>query len=424
MIQTILVFLLVFGIIVIVHEFGHFYFAKRAGILVREFSVGFGPKLFYHRKGETTYTVRMLPVGGYVRMAGYEEEADLRAGMPVSLYLNDQNEVEKIDIQNKVQDVNSLPIEVTSFDLEDSMFISGRVDGSTEETQTYTVSSTALLIEQDGTILQVAPRNRQFQSASLINRILTNFAGPLNNFILSIVAFSILGFLQGGVMSDEPVIGQVEESSPAAEAGLETGDRILSIEETEVDSWIQMLTIINESPNESLQVTVQKSDESTVEKSITPEPFETEQGTEVGRIGIVNDIDRSFFGKLSYGFTRTWDIITQIFTILGSFFTGGFSLDKLGGPVAIYATSETVAQSGLIGIISFIGLLSVNLGIMNLLPIPALDGGKLLLNIIEGVRRKPLSEEKEGIITLVGVGFLLVLMLAVTWNDIQTFFLN
>ena len=126
MIENILAFLLVFGIIVVVHEFGHFYFAKRAGILVREFAIGFGPKLFHHRKGETTYTIRMLPVGGYVRMAGYEEEADLRPGMAVKVTLDKADKVEKIDIQGTNESVDTVPIEVSSFDLEEEMYLTGR----------------------------------------------------------------------------------------------------------------------------------------------------------------------------------------------------------------------------------------------------------------------------------------------------------
>ncbi|WP_225744650.1 RIP metalloprotease RseP [Marinilactibacillus sp. Marseille-P9653] len=418
--QNILVFLLVFGIIVVVHEFGHFYFAKRAGILVREFSIGFGPKIFFHRKGETTYTIRLLPVGGYVRMAGYEEEADLRAGMPVSLFMNKQNQVEKIDIQNKVQNVDSLPIEVTSFDLEDQLFIAGRAEGQ-EDIQTFAVSETALLVEKDGTILQIAPRKRQFQSASLPNRMLTNFAGPLNNFILSIVAFILLAFIQGGVPSQEALIGNVSPDTPAAEAGLEDGDRVLSIDGTEVESWREMVTVISASPDTDLDFEVEKADGTISETIVTPE---VREGSEGALIGIEASFDSSFWSKIRYGFTQPLSIVIQILTILGSFLTGGFSLDQLGGPVAIYATTQTVVQNGLFGIVSWIGFLSVNLGIMNLLPIPALDGGKLLLNIVEGIRKKPISEEKEGIITLIGVGFLLVLMLAVTWNDIQTFFLN
>jgi len=423
MIQNILAFILVFGIIVVVHEFGHFYFAKRAGILVREFAIGFGPKLFYHRKGETTYTVRMLPVGGYVRMAGYEEEADLRPGMAVQLTLDAEDNVLKIDIQGSDDSVDSVPVEVSSFDFDEKMFLTGRVGMDTEET-TFNVNRDALLVEKDGTILQIAPKDRQFQSASLPNRMLTNFAGPLNNFILAVVAFSLLAFVQGGVPSDEARFGNIAEDSPAAEAGVETGDRVLSIDGQDVDSWNEMVLIIQENPDEELSFTLESVDGEIYEETIETYAHETEDGTIVGRIGIEAYLEDSLGAKLSYGFTETLFIITQIFTLLGSFFTGGFSVDQLGGPVAIYATTEQVVQAGTVGLISWLGFLSVNLGIMNLLPIPALDGGKLLLNVIEAIRKKPLSQEKEGYITLVGVLFLLIIMLLVTWNDIQTFFLN
>lgn len=422
MIQTILAFALVFGIIVIIHEFGHFYFAKRAGILVREFAIGFGPKIFHHRKGETTYTIRLLPVGGYVRMAGYEEEADIRPGMTVSLSLDDQDKVEKIDLQSKDASLDTVPLEVTDFNFDEDLFIAGRV-GFDTEVKRYEVNRDALLVEKDGTLLQIAPKDRQFQSASLGNRMMTNFAGPMNNFILAIIAFTALAFLQGGVPSQEPLIGAVEEGSPAAEAGLKEGDRVLSIDDEEVGSWNEMVLIIQDSPEEAMTFDIETADGERVQQTITPYSYDS--GNEVvGRIGIGTFVDDSLTARLTFGFTETWFIVTQIFTLLGSFFTGGFSVDQLGGPVAIYATTEAVVQAGIFGLISWIGFLSVNLGIMNLLPIPALDGGKLLLNIIEGVRKKPLSQEKEGYITLIGVLFLLILMLLVTWNDIQTFFLN
>ena len=422
MIQTILAFALVFGIIVIIHEFGHFYFAKRAGILVREFAIGFGPKIFHHRKGETTYTIRLLPVGGYVRMAGYEEEADIRPGMTVSLSLDDQDKVEKIDLQSKDASLDTVPLEVTDFNFDEDLFIAGRV-GFDTEVKRYEVNRDALLVEKDGTLLQIAPKDRQFQSASLGNRMMTNFAGPMNNFILAIIAFTALAFLQGGVPSQEPLIGAVEEGSPAAEAGLKEGDRVLSIDDEEVGSWNEMVLIIQDSPEEAMTFDIETADGERVQQTITPYSYDS--GNEVvGRIGIGTFVDDSLTARLTFGFTETWFIVTQIFTLLGSFFTGGFSVDQLGGPVAIYATTEAVVQAGIFGLISWIGFLSVNLGIMNLLPIPALDGGKLLLNLIEGVRKKPLSQEKEGYITLIGVLFLLILMLLVTWNDIQTFFLN
>lgn len=408
---------------VVIHEFGHYYVAKKAGILVREFSVGFGPKVFSYRKGETTYTVRLLPLGGYVRMAGYEEEADIRPGMPVTVKLDEQGSISVINTNSKKQLEDALPIEVTDLDLEKELYLTGRKGGDPNQIARYPVNHDALIIEEDGTAVQIAPIDRQFQSASLPRRMMTNFAGPLNNILLAILAFMALAFVQGGVISEEPVAGGVNDGSPADQAGLQEGDRILEINGEEIDTWMEMLLIIQENPGEELTIAFE-SDGSQETTTIVPETMTTEEGQEYGQIGVKASIETSFLSKIRYGFSQTWSIIAQIGLVLGSMFTEGFSVDMFGGPVAIYATTEAVVEIGFAGILNWLAVLSVNLGIINLLPIPALDGGKLLLNVIEGIRGKPLSEEKEGIITLIGVALLFMLMIAVTWNDIQRYFFN
>ena len=148
------------------------------------------------------------------------------------------------------------------------------------------------------------------------------------------------------------------------------------------------------------------------------------QKEKVGQVGVTQKVkmNHSLKAKISYGFTQAWSIASQIFKILGSFLTGGFSLDKLSGPVGMYSMTTQFTQQGFNALVYFLAFLSLNLGIMNLIPIPALDGGKLVLNIIEAIRRKPISPEKEGIVTLIGVGIMVLLMVLVTWNDIQRFF--
>ena len=423
MVTTIITFIIVFSILVVFHEYGHYYFAKKSGILVREFAIGFGPKIFSYRKNETTYTVRILPVGGYVRMAGYEEEVEIKPGTPVGLVLDENGEVTTINTSKKKQLVNATPIEVVSIDLEKELFVEGYVNGESDETVRYSVKRDALMIEEDGTEVQIAPLDVQFQSASLPQRMMTNFAGPMNNIILAIVAFILLAFIQGGVYTTESQIGNVLPDSVAEESGLASGDLIQEINGESIDSWVNMQQVIQQSPEEELVVTVQHEDGSSEELSIVPEASESADGTAIGLIGVEPYQDTSVLGKISSGFTQTWSVASQIFAVFGSMFTSGFSVDMFGGPVAIYATTEAVVSTGFIGVLNWLAFLSVNLGIINLMPIPALDGGKLLLNIVEGVRGKPLSEEKEGIITLIGVGLLLLLMLAVTWNDIQRYFL-
>jgi regulator of sigma E protease len=163
--KTVLVFLIVFSVVVVIHEFGHFYFAKRAGILVREFAIGMGPKLFSHQgKDGTTYTIRALPMGGYVRMAGYEDEEEIKAGMQVGLVLDENDTVIKINTSHKVQLTNAIPLEVANQDLVDALTITGFVNGDERQTVTYAVAHDAILIEEDGTEVRIAPRDVQFQS--------------------------------------------------------------------------------------------------------------------------------------------------------------------------------------------------------------------------------------------------------------------
>ena len=423
--QTLLSFILVFGIIVIVHEFGHFYFAKKAGILVREFSIGMGPKLFQTHKNETSYTIRVLPLGGYVLMAGYEGEEDIRLGMSALLTLDEQNRVTEINLSDDNIQVDGVPVDVLDYDFEHELYLKGSIAGNMEDVMTYEVNEDAVIVQEDGTIHQIAPAHRQIQNASLLNRVLTNFGGPLNNFLLAIVAFIIFAFLQGGVPSAEPILGEIQEESPAAVAGLEKGDQILTIEENVIKTWNEMVLTVQEHPEEALTFEVKKSDGQVVEQEITPALHQTEDGTEYGLIGVEVSMNDSFKDKIVFGFTETWAYMKAIVISISMLVTGRLSLDNLGGPIAIFSmTSEVTRMAGILGIINFIGFLSVNLGLMNLLPIPGLDGGKLLLNIVEGIRGKPISEEKQTIITLVGGVLLILLMLFVTWNDIQRYFFN
>lgn len=151
---------------------------------------------------------------------------------------------------------------------------------------------------------------------------------------------------------------------------------------------------------------------------------QNQNGKKVGLIGIEakTKVDSSFRAIATYGFIKTWTTMLALFSAIGGMFTHGFSLNDLGGPVAIYSYTSEAAQYGLTSVIGLLAFLSINLGIVNLFPIPALDGGKIILNIIEAIRKKPLSPEKEGMITLIGFGFLMLLMVLVTWNDINRYF--
>lgn len=416
--QTVLTFILVFGVIVVIHEFGHFYFAKKSGILVREFAIGMGPKIFSHQgKDGTAYTIRMLPLGGYVRMAGWgEDEQEIKTGTPVGLSLLENGEVKQINLSDKeISDM--LPMQVTEYDLVYDLTITGLVQGVE---QFFPVNHDATLIEKDGTIIRVAPIDVQFQSAKLSQRMLTNFAGPMNNFILGIVLFIILTFANGGVpVTNTNAIGPVSQDGAAKAAKLKENDQIVSIDNKEIEDWNDIVSAIDASEGKTMIWQVKRgSDNFTTE--VTPK-ISKQNGQKRALIGIGQPLNRSFTAKITGGFTQAWDVSMNIFKALGNLVAKP-DLNKLGGPVMIFEMSSTVSKQGWQSILAFMAMLSMNLGIFNLLPIPALDGGKLVMNIIEGVRGKPLSKEKEGLITIIGMIFMVALMIMVTWNDIFRLF--
>ncbi|MDR2464856.1 MAG: RIP metalloprotease RseP [Streptococcaceae bacterium] len=422
--QTLITFILIFAVIVVVHEFGHFYFAKRSGILVREFSIGMGPKLFQHRAIDgTTYTIRILPIGGYVRMAGSgEDSSELPGGTPISIVTNEDGKITRINLSTKIHIENAIPMEVLEADLEDKLFIQGNIPGAEEKMQVFQVLEDASIIEQDGTEILIAPKKKQFQSARLRDRMMTNFAGPMNNFILGILLFVLISFLQGGVpVNDTNKVGEIVQNSPAQKAGMKENDAILSIEGKKIKTWDDFVNQVAPNPNKKLSFMVNRGGKE-INLEITPTQSPDTKDKQ-GMIGVKSPMDRRVTSIVLSGFTTAWKMSLMIFKAIGGLFTG-FSLNKLGGPVMIYKLSSEASSQGLISILSLMAMLSMNLGFMNLMPIPALDGGKLLLNLLEGIRKKPLSEEKEGLITLVGVGVMVLLMILVTWNDITRFFIK
>ncbi|HEO6522506.1 TPA: RIP metalloprotease RseP [Streptococcus agalactiae] len=415
----ILTFIIIFGVIVVVHEFGHFYFAKKSGILVREFAIGMGPKIFSHIDKEgTTYTIRILPLGGYVRMAGWgDDKTEIKTGTPVNLTLNKEGIVTRINLSGKQLDNTSLPINVTAYDLEDKLTITGLV---LSETKTYSVDHDATIIEEDGTEVRIAPLDVQYQNASVWGRLITNFAGPMNNFILGLVVFIALAFIQGGVQDLSTNQVRVSENGPAASAGLKNNDRILQIGSHKVSNWEQLTAAVEKSTSrlEKNQKLALKIKSKEVVKTINVKPQKVDKSY---IIGIMPALKTSFKDKLLGGFKLAWESFFRILNELKKLIAH-FSINKLGGPVALYQASSQAAKNGFVTVLNLMGLISINLGIMNLIPIPALDGGKIVMNILEAIRRKPLKQETETYIMLAGVAVMLVLMIAVTWNDIMRAF--
>ena len=414
----ILTFILVFGIIVVVHEFGHFYFAKKSGILVREFAIGMGPKIFAHiGKDGTAYTIRILPLGGYVRMAGWgDDTTEIKTGTPVSLTLTDDGKVKRINLSGKKLDQTALPMQVTQFDFEDKLFIKGLV---LEEEKTFAVDHDATVVEADGTEVRIAPLDVQYQNATIWGKLITNFAGPMNNFILGVVVFWILIFMQGGVRDVDTNQFHIMPQGALAKVGVPETAQITKIGSHEVSNWESLIQAVESETKDktapTLDVTISEKGS---DKQVTVTPEES-QGRYL--LGVQPGIKSDFLSMFVGGFTTATDSALRILSELKNLIFQP-DLNKLGGPVAIFKASSDAAKNGIENVLYFLAVISINIGIFNLIPIPALDGGKIVLNILEAIRRKPLKQEIETYVTLAGVVIMVVLMIAVTWNDIMRLF--
>ncbi len=418
--NTVIAFIIIFGALVFFHELGHLIFAKRAGILCREFAIGFGPKILSFKRDETVYTIRLLPLGGFVRMAGEDPEMiDVKPGQVIGLLFNNDERVEKVIINNKEQYPDARVIEVEHADLEHEMIIKGYESEDEERLHTFRVAEESYFIV-DGDEVQIAPYSRQFTSKTLGQRAMAIFAGPLMNFVLAFVIFVVLGISQGYAV-DKPVLGELTKDGAAIEAGLKQGDEVQAIDGAAVSTWQDVVEIIRKHPEQEIMFTVNRGDE-TREIEVTPDS--REMGEEkIGLIGVYAPVEKSVIGSITNGATETATWMKEIVTGLGKLVTGQFSLDMLSGPVGIYAATDQVAQSGIYYLMKWAAVLSINLGIVNLLPIPALDGGRLVFFAVEAIRGKPIDRQKEGVVHFIGFALLMLLMLVVTWNDIQSFFL-
>lgn len=419
-VETLFAFIIIFGALVFFHELGHLVFAKRAGILCREFAIGFGPKVFTYKKNETQYTIRLLPLGGYVRMAGDDaDNVEIKPGFRAGLVLDEAENVTKIILNNKDKYSDIRLVEVETIDLEHKLILTGYEEGQEDTLKTFSIDREAVIVE-NGVENQIAPYDRQFPSKSLGHRAMTIFAGPMMNFVLAFFIFLIIGLFQG-VEIDEPRLGQLTDDGAAIASGLRAGDQIESVAGAEVSSWTDVQENIQKNPGKEIEFVVVRDGKTL---SIPVVPKETvRDGKTIGIIGVYPPVEKDVLKSIQYGFTQTYLWTKQIFVILGDLVTGGFTLDSLSGPAGIYKSTEVVVQQGIFTSMRWAAILSINLGIMNLLPLPALDGGRLLFFLVEFLRGKPIDRQKEGIVHFIGFALLMLLMIIVTWNDIQRYFL-
>jgi len=329
--------ILILGLLIIVHELGHFLVAKLAGVRVHELSIGMGPTVFSGRRGETLYSLRLLPIGGFVRMAGMES--------------GERND----------------------------------------------------------------PRG--FNTRSVPKRMAIIASGSLMNFLLAIVLF-IFVFMVIGAPSNTTIIGGLLPGRPAEEAGFQVGDRISEINGQQVATWRQLVEIIHKNPGRKLEVTVERNQQKLLIQVVP----EMEPQNKIGLIGIEQTwVKLGLISSIVLGIERALAITVIIITSLIKMISGQMPAD-VAGPVGIVQMAGEAARLGLASVLTFTGLLSLNLGIINLLPIPALDGSRLLFLGIEGVRGRPVDPEKENFIHLIGFAALIFLLVAITYQDLLRLF--
>lgn len=334
--MTIIYFILVLSITVCVHEFGHFLFAKKAGIYVYEFSIGMGPRLlkFNRKNDETDYSIRLLPIGGYVQLSG-----------------------ESIEIDENI------------------------------------------------------PENQRMQSKTWKQRFLTVIAGVMFNFIFAFIIFFIFGLVKGNNIGSV-VIDQVPEGGSAYKTNLKSGMVITKINGVKVNNQDRFLLEYQISYGKTLELTTLFNGK----EEVINVPFEDNYG-----FTLKENVKYGFFEAIKYASLKFTSLVEQMFLIIFYLITGDLKLNALSGPIGIYNIVGESAKIGLIYVIYLMGYLSLNVGFINLLPIPAFDGGRILFMLIEKLRRKPLNPKVENTIHSIGFILLMVLMIIITVNDITRF---
>ncbi|NDI33354.1 RIP metalloprotease RseP [Chengkuizengella sediminis] len=409
-----------FFLLVGIHEWGHFYFAKRVGILVREFAIGFGPKLLSVKRNETRYTFRLLPMGGYVRMAGEDPEiVQINPGQTIAVKI-ENDKVTHIYLDQLDQRTDVIQGTVESIDLEHKLNIKLDVDG---ELQDLDVHEKAMM-ETKGKETQIAPWNRQFGSKTIAQRALVIVAGPVMNFILAFFLF-ITFIYMSGIPIENPThlqVGTVVSDSPAETAGLESNDLIIEVNgETIGTDNEKLLTLISQSADQPMNWTVSRA-QSEIQLQVTPKPDEAGSG----KVGISIQLEKrspdSIVEGITYSSKTMWNVTEQIFISLKMLVTLQFSLDDLGGPIRITEMTGEAVSYGVDTLVGFVAMISLYLGIFNLLPFPALDGSRLMFFGIEAVRGKPVDPNRESMVHFIGFAVLMLLMIAVTYNDILRLF--
>jgi len=345
---NIILFLVILTIIVAFHEFGHFLFAKLTGVYVYEFAIGMGPKICGFKKGETEYSLRAIPIGGYCSLAG----EDL-----------DEDDAKKV------------------------------------------------------------PKDRRLQNKTAWQRFLIMVFGPLNNFILAIFILFLLACIWGGSTMN-PVITEVETGSAADVCGIKVGDTVLKIDGNKISTSDDIVLYLAVSkPKKGTTFDVKHSDGTKEVIKVKPKKEKVDGKTNYKYgIGMKQKKYKGLTGAITYTFKKTISIFKQMFITVKYLVTGGISLSQLSGPVGIYSIVGQTRSAGVANLLYLMAFLSINVGFINLLPIPAFDGGHILFIVIELIKGSPVKPEIENMIHTVFLFLLMLLMVVITINDIIKLF--
>lgn len=411
---TLIIFILILGLLVFIHELGHFLFAKRSGILVREFAIGFGPKLFAKRVGETLYSIRILPLGGYVRMAGEDPELiEIKTGTTVVASQNKEGLVDHLYLYPTKQSIeHQIQGHVLEVDIEKDLFLV--IEDLSGKNIKYQLDPRAIIHFDPKTEIQIAPIDRQFGSKTVGQKAATIFAGPLFNILLTMVLFTIFVMMTG---IQYLTVDEVIPGKPAALAGIKPGDKIVEVDGKSVKTRDSYYYYLVSDTSRELQITVQRGEE---RLTLPIKPIQENGTYQIGVHLVYKKAD--FLTAVQHGLIQTGEWTLIMLDSFKKLVTGQLSIKSLGGPVQMGHTTGKVAEAGIEPLVKWMALLSLNLGIVNLLPIPALDGSRLIFIGLEAIRGRPINPNKESLVHFVGFAFLMLLMLVVTYNDIMKVF--
>jgi regulator of sigma E protease len=444
---TLLAFLVVIGVLVFVHELGHLVAAKSVDIEVPRFSIGFGPKIWGFRRGETEYVISALPLGGYVRMAGMEDMAELEGGAEPERRSTGRDYDAK-PLWARVWVVSAgvlmnflfaiLVLAGVTYFYGDRLLNTTRVDISPAAAET-SVGAELAQIPRGAELRAVG--GIAVESWNDVAAVLSAApAGPLTlEFTDAPPATLMLPGSDSARMAVlrlvEPfmpaVIGEVSPGSAAQRAGLQTGDHVVAAGGEPIESWSQFVSVVQSHPDQALSLEVVRNGQSVM---LTATPVgERELNAEmervlIGKLGVGQQaVDIAYrpvgLGEsMQRGWSETWGTAGMILKLLGDLFTGEASPRSLGGPLAIGQISGQAASLGLEMFLRWMALLSVNLAVLNLLPIPVLDGGQLLFLGVEGVRGRALSVEQRMRLSNVGLIIVVGIMVWAIANDFLRFF--